>query len=34
MKQKKITMLRDQSSEIQKKLLDINESMDEIKGNQ
>jgi hypothetical protein len=28
LKQKKISMLRDQSSEIQRKLLDINESME------
>jgi hypothetical protein len=33
-KLKKLNMLRDQSTEIQRKLLDINESMDEIKGNQ
>lgn len=32
-KQKKLNMLRDQSTEIQRKLLDINECMDEIKGN-
>lgn len=34
LKQRKLNMLRDQSSEIQRKLLDINECMDEIKGNQ
>lgn len=32
MKQKKLNMLRDQSSEIQRKLIDINESMEDIKG--
>lgn len=32
LKQRKINMLRDQSSEIQRKLLDINESMEDIKG--
>jgi hypothetical protein len=34
LKQKKLNMLRDQSTEIQRKLVDINESMEEIKGNQ
>lgn len=33
-KQRKLHMLRDQSSEIQRKLLEINENMEEMKGAQ